>query len=97
MRGTVVTTYSRRWIVSGIRGNLKPLVLIPKANLLIINVAEAHQYNGLMDISASVDSDRGLSANLYLEKQNLFTEELSGSLSVELSKYDQYIGDIFNG
>lgn len=76
----------------GNTGKFKTVSFDTEGDLLVINVAEVHQYNGLMDISASVDSDRGLSANLYLEKQNLFTEELSGSLSVELSKYDRYVG-----
>ena len=76
----------------GQSGRFETVNFDAEGDVLVVNVLEAPQYNGLLDVSASVDSDRGLSGNLFVEKRTLFSEELTGSLSVELSKYDTYLG-----
>lgn len=76
----------------GQSGQFDAVSLDTEGSALIVNVTEVPRYTGLLDIGISADSDRGLSGNLYVEKQELFSEQLSGSLSVEVSGSDQYLG-----
>lgn len=76
----------------GQSGQFEAVSLDTEGSALIVNVTEVPRYTGLLDIGVSADSDRGLSANLYVEKQELFSEQLSGSFSAEVSGSDQYLG-----
>lgn len=63
-----------------------------EGSVLVISVSELPNYSGFLDVGLSADSERGLSANLYIEKQDFFTEELSASLSTEISESSRYLG-----
>lgn len=53
---------------------------------LIVNVQEAPKYTGLLDVSVTADTDRGLSGRLYIQDRDLFERGLIGSGELELSR-----------
>lgn len=58
---------------------------------LIVNVQEAPQYTGLLDVSVSADTDRGLSGKIYVEDGDLFDRGLRGSGELEISREEKTV------
>jgi outer membrane protein insertion porin family len=56
---------------------------------LIVNVQEAPKYTGLLDLSVTADTDRGLSGRLYIEDRNLFDRGLRGFGELEISREER--------
>lgn len=72
----------------GNTGNFETVELETEGDKLLVLVKEKKHYRGLLDISMSVDSERGLSAAMILEQEQLWGTELFGGLQLDASKYD---------
>jgi outer membrane protein insertion porin family len=56
---------------------------------LIVNVEEAPQYTGLLDVSVTADTDRGLSGRIFIEDRDLFDQGLRASGELEVSREEK--------
>jgi outer membrane protein insertion porin family len=56
---------------------------------LIISVEEAPAFTGFLDISVSVDTDRGVSAKLQVEDRDLFDQGYQGSFEIEVASEER--------
>lgn len=73
----------------GNSGAFTAVNLTTEGRVLLINVDEAPQYTGLLDISVSADTDRGISSRLYIEDRDLFSSSYVGSFEVEVAQEEQ--------
>jgi outer membrane protein insertion porin family len=70
-------------------GRFKDVSLRSEGKDLIIEVAEAPVYTGFFDISASVDTDRGLSGRIEIRDLNLFDRGIDGGLILDVAREEQ--------
>lgn len=73
----------------GASGEFKSASLDTEGRTLLVKVNEAPKYTGLLDLSVSADTDRGLSGRVYLEDRDLFDRGLLGAAELEAAKEEQ--------
>lgn len=73
----------------GESGAYQAVSLDTEGRTLIVNVQEAPQYTGLLDVSVTAEVERGLSARLYVEDRDLFDRGLRGTAEVEAAREEK--------
>ena len=58
---------------------------------LVVNVIEAPEFTGLLDISVSADTDLGVGARLYIEDRDLFDMGVVGFAEMEASREEKTV------
>lgn len=67
----------------------KSVSLDTEGRTLIVNVQEAPKYTGLLDVSVSADTDRGVSGRLYIEDRDFLDRGLTASGELELAREEK--------
>lgn len=67
----------------------KTVGLETEGRTLIVNVTEAPKYTGLLDVSVTASSDRGLSGRVFIEDRDFLGRGLRGSGEAELSSEEK--------
>lgn len=73
----------------GASGEFKSVSLDTEGRTLLVKVSEAPKYTGLLDLSISADTDRGLSGRVYVEDRDLFDQGLVGTAELDVAKEEQ--------
>lgn len=76
----------------GASGEFTDVNFSTEGRALIVNVREAPRYTGLLDVSVSADTDRGVSGRLYIEDRDLWDRGVRGSGELELSREEKTLG-----
>ncbi|TAG31552.1 MAG: hypothetical protein EAZ40_00425 [Rhodobacterales bacterium] len=67
----------------------KAVGLETEGRTLIVNVTEAPKYTGLLDVSVTASTDRGLSGRVFIEDRDFLARGLRASGEVELSSEEK--------
>lgn len=70
----------------------KTVSLGTEGRTLIVNVEEAPIYTGLLDVSVSADTDRGISGRIYIEDRDFLDRGMTASGELELSREEKTLG-----
>lgn len=73
----------------GESGKFKAVSFNTEGRTLIVNVEEAPQYTGLLDVSITADTDRGLSGRVLIEDRDLFDRGLHASGELEVHREEK--------
>lgn len=75
----------------GQSGRFRDVSLRTEGRDLLIDVSEAPNYRGFLDVSLSVDTERGLSGRLEIQDRNLFDRGLEGSFVLDAAREEQSV------
>ncbi len=70
-------------------GRFRSAEFAAEGRTLVLNVIEKPNYTGLVDASVSADDDRGIGLGLYIEKDELFSEQYLAKVDLDYTKVEQ--------